>query len=371
MRQASSRRASGKRIGGAAAALALVAGGALVYTAFAPHQAQVSLASHTTHVTRAQAQAHVPAAGRAVSTRHPAHVIGHGTPGSCTSHRVVKAVNEGGVITFNCGAKPVTIKMNATAKVRNTSRRVVIDGGGKVTLSGRGQRRILYQDTCDPKRGWTTSHCQDQAHPLLIVQNLGLTAGNSTGQTYEGGGGGAIFDRGGQLKVINDKFTWNRCDRTGPDLGGAGVRALSQYHNRPVYVVSSTFRHGVCSNGGALSSIGVSWRVLNDLIIGNKAIGNGANPPGKGTPGGGSGAAIYNDGDAYTTTVAGTNISDNWAREGGGAVFFVSNNHTGQLRIKHSKLHHNPNKGFQTPGFPGIFYLGKTKNPIVVDSTLN
>src|SRR6185312_11530833 len=31
----------------------------------------------------------------------------------------------------------------------------------------------------------------------------------------------------------------NRCDRTGPDLGGAGVRALSQYHGRPVYVVGS------------------------------------------------------------------------------------------------------------------------------------
>src|SRR5579863_3416907 len=32
---------------------------------------------------------YVPAAGRAVSTAHPDHVIGHGTPASCTSAGVV------------------------------------------------------------------------------------------------------------------------------------------------------------------------------------------------------------------------------------------------------------------------------------------
>ena len=49
---------------------------------------------------------------------------------------------EGGIITFNCGPKPVTITMTATAKVVNTHR-TVIDGGGKVTLSGGGKIRIL------------------------------------------------------------------------------------------------------------------------------------------------------------------------------------------------------------------------------------
>jgi len=56
----------------------------------------------------------VPAAGRAVSTSHPNHVIGHGTPAGCTSAAVVKAVAEGGIITFDCGPKPVTITMTAT-----------------------------------------------------------------------------------------------------------------------------------------------------------------------------------------------------------------------------------------------------------------
>jgi hypothetical protein len=295
----------------------------------------------------------------AVSTAHPDHVIGNGSPASCTSQAVVDAVAAGGVITFSCGPNPVTIGMQATAKVRNTSAEVVLDGQGKVTLSGDGARRILYQDTCDPAQTWASSHCQDQATPHLIVQNLTLADGNSTGQTYDGGGGGAIFDRGGQLTVINSKFTGNRCDSTGPDLGGAAIRALSQYQNQPVYVVGSTFTGGVCSNGGALSSIGVSWTVINDIMTGNQAIGDGANPAQAGTPGGGSGGAIYNDGDTYTLTIDGSVISGNSAREGGGAVFYVSNDRTGTMQIENSRLTSNPNAGFQTSGFPGIFFLGR------------
>ncbi len=314
--------------------------------------------------------AFVPLAGRAVNTAHANPVIGNGTPGSCTSAKVVSAVARGGVITFNCGPKPVTIIMRATAKVRNTSSRVVIDGGGKVTLSGASVRRILYMDTCDKRQTWTTSHCDNQANPKLTVQNITFADGNSTGDKFDGGGGGAIFARGGQLKVVNSTFIGNRCDRTGPDLGGAAIRALSEYRNLPVYIVHSTFKGGYCSNGGALSSIGVSWVVLNSLMTHNKAIGHGANPPRSGTPGGGSGGAIYNDGNKYHLRVSGTVIEYNHAREGGGAIFFVSNDRTGTLRIEHSTLHDNPNVGFFTAGYPGIFFLG-SGHPVVIHSTIN
>jgi hypothetical protein len=316
----------------------------------------------------------VPAAARAVDTSRPNRVIGNGTPASCTSQAVVAAVAKGGVITFKCGPKPVVITMTATAKVRNTSSRVVIDGGGLVTLSGAGQRRILYQNTCDPKQIWTTAHCQDQATPQLTVQNLTFAGGNSTGDTAEGGGGGAIFIRGGRLKVVNSRFINNRCDSTGPDLGGAAIRALSQYQGLPVYVVGSTFggskgRGGVCSNGGALSSIGVSWTILNSLFSHNSAIGRGANPAQRGLPGGGSGGAIYADGNEMTMKIAGTVITDNTANEGGGAIFFVSNNRTGTMRLESSTLARNPSRGFETAGYRGIFFLG-AGNPTVVGSTL-
>jgi hypothetical protein len=296
-------------------------------------------------------------------------VIGTGTPAGCTSAAVVKAVAAGGIITFDCGPAPVTIAMTATAKVRNASRQVVLDGGGRVTLSGGGKRRILYMNTCDAAQGWATSHCQDQESPRLTVQNLAFANGNSTGQTAEGGGGGAIFVRGGRFKVVNSRFTANRCDRTGPDLGGAAIRVLSQYHGLPVYVVHSTFERGSCSNGGALSSIGVSWTVLNSVLTHNSAVGRGANPARGGTPGGGSGGAIYNDGNRFTLTIAGTLITDNHAEEGGGAVFFVSNDRSGTMTIRNSTLRRNPSDGFETQGLPGIFFLG-AHAPSVSASTL-
>ncbi|MET7864213.1 hypothetical protein [Micromonospora taraxaci] len=310
-------------------------------------------------------KASVPAEGRAVDTSKPTRTIGTGTPASCTSAAVVKAVAAGGVITFNCGPAPVTIKMAATANVRNANGpKVVLDGGGTVTLSGQGQRRILYMNTCDEAQGFTTSHCQNQDHPQLTVQNLTFADGNSTGEKAEGGGGGAIFVRGGRFKVVNSRFVRNRCDRTGPDLGGAAIRVLSQHENKPVYVVGSTFDGGSCSNGGALSSIGVSWVVLNSLLKNNEAIGNGANPAKSGTPGGGSGGAIYCDGNEFTVRIAGTIIENNKANEGGGAIFFVSNNRTGTMRIEGSTLRRNPSGTFETRGFPGIFFLG-ARNPTV------
>ena len=316
----------------------------------------------------------VPPEARAADTSRPTRVVGKGTPASCTSQAVVAAVAAGGVITFSCGPDPVTIRMKATAKVRNTSARVVIDGAGKVTLSGGGVRRILYLNTCDKAQVWTTSHCNDQAAPQLVVQNLTFADGNATGRRAEGGGGGAIFARGGRFKVVGSRFVRNRCDPTGPDVGGAAIRVLDQSRDLPVYIVGSTFggapgQGGACANGGALSSIGVSWVVLNSVMTDNRAIGRGANPARGGTPGGGSGGAIYTDGNRFTVRIAGSIIQNNAAREGGGAVFFVSNDRTGTMRIERSTLRHNPSAGFETRGLPGIFFLGARK-PTVIASTI-
>jgi hypothetical protein len=270
----------------------------------------------------------IPSEAGEEDTSRPDHVVGNGTPQSCTSEEVVAAVAKGGIITFNCGPKPVTIVLEQTAKVfNNTGPQIVIDGGGKVTLSGGGVRRILYMNTCDPNQVWTTSHCQNQDQPQLTVQNLTFVNGNSKGEEiYDGGG--AIWVRGGRFKIANSRFLKNVCSDTGPDAGGAAVRAFSQYEGNPVYVVNSTFGGGegygnVGSNGGGLSSIGVSYTVINSLFSYNQAIGNGANPARPGTPGGGSGGAIYNDGNTFRLTLCGTKIEQNRANEGGGAIFFV------------------------------------------------
>jgi hypothetical protein len=305
----------------------------------------------------------------AVDTSHPDRVVGVGSAASCTSAAVVAAVAAGGIITFDCGPAPVSITLAATAKVRNTSARVVLDGGGRVTLSGGGVRRILYMDTCDPAQVFTTSHCQNQSGPQLTVQNLTFTDGNSTGQTFDGGGGGAIFVRGGRVAIVNSHFLRNRCEPTGPDIGGAALRVLSQFDGQPVYVVGSTFAGGACSNGGALSSIGVSWVILNSVFSSNQAIGRGANPAQSGTTGGGSGGAVYTDGNTYSVSIAGTLITDNHANAGGGAIEYVSNDRTGTLAIDHSTLRDNVNDVFHTAGLPGIFFLG-ARPPAITYSTL-
>ncbi|WP_233248504.1 hypothetical protein [Desulfonatronum sp. SC1] len=175
--------------------------------------------------------------------------------------------------------------------------------------------------------------------------------------------------------MVNCRFLSNRCATTGPDVGGAAVRAFSQHENKPLYVVNSTFggepRFGnICSNGGGLSSIGVSYSVFNSLFSHNSAVGFGANPQRPGTPGGGSGGAIYNDGNRFDLNICGTRIEDNHAREGGGAIFYVSNNRSGHLIIKDSILVRNPSDGFETHGYPGIFYLGDGP-PQVHNSTID
>ena len=316
----------------------------------------------------------VPAAGRAVNTSHPNHVIGNGTPASCTSAAVVKAVAEGGIITFDCGPKHVTITMKATAKVVNTSHRVVLDGGGKVTLSGGGKLRILYMNTCDPKQKYTTDDCWEQEWPQLVVQNLTFkdayspTRETSTSSSY---GGGAIFDEGGQLKVVDSAFIGNRCYASGPDLGGAAIRATGMYMKIPVYITQDTFTGNSCSNGAALSGLYANFAVYNSVMTGNKAIGWGANPASGGTPGGGSGGAIYTDGNGYNLLIAGTVISGNTAREGGGAIFYVVDADGGTLKIEYSTLRKNPSGEFQNA--PGIFdeVDGVLETPVEIRSSVS
>jgi hypothetical protein len=318
----------------------------------------------------------VPSDAALEDVSKPTTVVGTGTPDSCTGDAFVAAVAKGGIITFACGAKPVTITLQQSAKVFNDKGpKIVIDGGGKVTLSGGDKVRILYQNACDEAQHYTTSHCDNQPDPQLTVQNLTFEHGAASGLKPDGGGGGAIFVRGGRLKVINSRFFNNSCDATGPDVGGASIRALDQSEGKPLYVVNSTFGGrselgNKCSNGAGLSSIGVSYTVLNSLFSYNKAIGMGANPMRSGTPGGGSGGAIYNDGNTYTLTVCGTRIEHNDANEGGGAIFFVSNDSSGSLVIKDSTLSDNPSRGFGTDGYPGIFVLDTDDKPDVTNSTI-
>ena len=312
----------------------------------------------------------VPASAGLASVANPRTVVGTGTAASCTSAATVDAIARGGVITFDCGPAPVTITLERTAKVVNdTGPEIVIDGGGLVTLSGGGQRRILYMNTCDQAQKWTTDHCDNQDHPRLTVQNITLIDGDSTDDDEEEdgvfGGGGAIWARGGRLKVVNARFFGNRSIANGPEVGGGAIRAYSQFDGEPVTIVNTTFGGGEGfgnsgSNGGAISSIGVSWRIFNSVFSYNRAMGN---------DDGGAGGAIYNDGGRMTLDICGSELRYNEARAFGSAIFFVTNDHTGDIKIDRSIITDNVG-GSWYPTYPQI--SGHDDTPIdVTDSTIN
>lgn len=309
----------------------------------------------------------VPSEAEAEDVSSPDQVIGTSTPGSCTAEAFIQAVAQGGKITFDCGPNPLTITLDHPAKVFNNKPHVVIDGGGLVTLSGGGATRILYMNTCDQNQVWTTAHCDNQDHPRLTVQNLTFIDGNSKNES-EYDGGGAIWVRGGRFKVVNSRFFNNVCTSLGPDVGGGAIRVFSQYNGLPVYLVNSTFGGAAGygntgANGEGISSIGVSWSIYNSLFSHNRAIGNGGNPAQSGTPGGGSGGAIYNDGNTMTLALYGTLIKDNEVNSYGSAIFFISNDHTGTLHIEDSVISHN--LGGSWYELPGISMHSDTNRQII------
>jgi len=308
--------------------------------------------------------------------------VGTGTPASCTGDAFVAAVAKGGVITFNCGPDPVTIVLTSTAKVfNNTAPKLVIDGGNKITLSGGGTTRILYMATCDKAQVYPpgSGDCNTNPGVQLVVQNITFIDGSAKGipdGNNNSGGGGAIHAQGGSLKVVNARFFNNVCDELGSDVGGGAIRKLDYLvapglgPSRPVWVVNSTFggKPGLgnsCANGGALSSIGVSWNILNSVLSESTAVGHGAND-GQG----GNGGAIYNDGNEIVLNVGGSLIENNKANEGGSAVFFVSNNKTGSITIKNSITRNNPRGTFETPNLPGFYVIAKQPAEIISSQIL-
>src|SRR5512140_2305051 len=308
---------------------------------------------------------------------NPTTVIGTGTPASCTGDAFVAAVAKGGIITFDCGAEPATIVLTQTAKVFNDKgTKLVIDGGNKITLSGGGTTRILYMATCDKAQVYPPGpgDCNTNPGVQLVVQNLTFVDGSAEGipeGTNNGGGGGAIHAQGGSLKVVNSRFFNNVCDELGSDVGGGAIRKLDYLvapgagPARPVWIVNSTFGSAAgfgntCANGGALSSIGVSWNILNSVLQGNKAVGHGAN-----SGQGGNGGAIYNDGNEIVMNITSSLLENNKANEGGSAVFFVSNDKSGTITITDSITRNNPKGTFETPSLPGFYVIAKQPAKVV------
>jgi len=298
----------------------------------------------------------IPALAQPASVASPTTVVGTGTPASCTSAAFVAAVAKGGIITFNCGPNPVTIAMTATANIYNqvsgvNNEKVVIDGGGLITLDGGNARRILYQNTCDSNLIWATSTCDTQTFPKLTVQNIAFANGlGASSQVATGGllGGGAIYVSGGTFSAYSIKVTGSKeshpAAELAQDLAGGALYLFEL--SSPAYIVNSTFQGNSATNGGAIGALFVSSVIINSSFLGNSATGHGQNPAATGTTGGGIGGAIYNDGNSYSLNICGSTFANNTATElGSGAIFEVVNNLKGDLVIDQSTFSGNSNVG--------------------------
>ena len=306
----------------------------------------------------------VPPEARAVDTSHPDRVVGNGTPASCTSKKVVQAVARGGIIRFKCGPRPVTIKMTATAKVFNDRpgrghrrqgagharwRRRAADPVPEHLRPEPGLDHVPLPEPGPPDADGAEHHVQ--ARPL-----------DAAGRPRTAAAPSSCAAAGSRWST--PRFFGNRCASTGPDVGGAAIQVFSQFEGLPVYVVkqhlrrpgrASATRAPTAAPSPASACRGPSSTACS---TNNRAIGSGANPPKAGTPGGGNGGAIYNDGNEMTLRVAGTRIVHNRSNhEGGSAIFFVSNDRTGDVEIEDSVIRDNTGDGFST--YPGIFFLGR------------
>jgi hypothetical protein len=265
----------------------------------------------------------------------PTTVIGDGTAASCTAAALQTAAAAGGIITFACGAAPVTITVTSTVMITKAA---VIDGGGLVTLSGGNTARILYLDSD-----------YNTATPRLTVQRLTFKDGKSaaTGEDTAQGGA-AIYRDGGSLTVIDSTFENNHAPATGQDVAGG---AIYGFGGGETVIVGSTFRGNAASDGGAVGSLNGDLTVINTNFSDNAATGTGGNPGN-----GGCGGALYMDGRDEAASLCGVTVRHNTAGAIGGGFFRVSNDHTGSFAMDRSTVDDNKVTS-TTDGNAGGLYL--------------
>lgn len=285
----------------------------------------------------------------AIDTSGTAPSVGDGTPGSCTEAALRAAIASREVVTFNCGAAPVAIRLASHIDLP-IDRNTVIDGGGRVTLDGGGTTRLLRLFKLNYRTNTNG----------LTVQHITFANGKPAGTGYVapdpsrpqcaygygGGAGGAIEVRDARLHVIDVEFRNNAAASPGPDVGGGAIYASGSLD---VTVVNSRFYGNTGSNAGAVGLLQTNGRFVNSVFEGNTATGWGTNYvggdvascPGVGHYGqggaGGNGGAVTIDGeDDGDVLVCGSRFVGNRSNELAGALFRTSNRSARRTTIDRS-----------------------------------
>jgi predicted outer membrane repeat protein len=231
-------------------------------------------------------------------------VLGDGTPGSVTTAAIQAALDAGGHIRFDVGAGPVTIDVTSELTV---SRAAVLDGGGNVTLSGRGLNRVIRV---------LNAPSAAQTYPFGL-QNITIADGATPAESGAGMLTGLSGDwQAVDLRIVNVTFLNNTAITTAQDDGGGAIYAVGA---RELLIAGSVFEGNRGSNGGAVYSLGSKTvTILGSRFSDNAATGMGGNPGS-----GGNGGAIGVDGAQRTVTLCGTRILANHSNAYGTGFFSV------------------------------------------------
>lgn len=199
-------------------------------------------------------------------------VVGSGTPASCTEAALNSAITVAngtfGIVTFNCGAAPHTLVVTSEKALATG---VIIDGGGKITLSGGNNTRIfsLFQGAAVELRDITLTRGQADGGGCVLAfssteQNAILTLNRVTfflcrSSSY----GGAIAGTHADITVTDSRFEQNVAF-----VDGGGAISLN---TGSLTSLRTTYEfNGGSGQGGALQLWFSNTSFDNDHFIDNR-----------------------------------------------------------------------------------------------------
>lgn len=281
-------------------------------------------------------------------------VVGSGTPASCTTAAYNAAIalvindNQGGILTFNCGAAPHTINIDTSHGLQNFA---VIDGGGRITLDAQDQRRFFVISQDGP--GGQTE---------VTLQNIVLNRGSSAAEPF----GGAILVNANTRLDLNNVTIRN-------SLASVSGGAVATFASVVLNITGSRFVGNLAANGGAIATraritVADSEFINNNAsggeggaiqsyeaqldVFGSRFEGNGARFGGAIFKGGtglfversrlvgntasDDAGAVYLRSDALSASFYDSYLDDNAAQRDGGAIFAQAS-----LALERSSLSRN------------------------------
>ncbi|MBK7585961.1 MAG: right-handed parallel beta-helix repeat-containing protein [Myxococcales bacterium] len=184
--------------------------------------------------------------------------VGDGTAASCTEQALhdtlakLNAVAGGGTLLFFCGG-PHTITLTKSAFV---SKKMIIDGGGEITLSGGNAVRVIELDH----------------HIDFVVQRLTIKDGFVAAGSENESGAGLLHPWFGTLEAIDVTFENNHSASVDHDVGGGAIYAGGL---TKAVLSGCTFSNNSGSTGGGVLSRSTNLSVVNSVFYGNSATTDG------------------------------------------------------------------------------------------------